>query len=165
MNLHQNHVNQTDIAKKILQHLTRCSKTPHGLVLRVKIIPALASGKGIRLAARELKIDKKTVKKWCRRQNEAHPGILTAESDPEITPKQYSQMIIEVFNDKFRCDAPAKFTAEEIVHIVSIACEVIDDSDRPYSRWTYREIADEAVDRDIVESISPSTIGRFLSDA
>jgi hypothetical protein len=86
-------------------------------------------------------------------------------SDPEITPKQYSQMIIEVFNDKFCCGAPVKFTAEEVVHIVSIACEVIDDSDRPYIRQTYHEIANEAVVRDIVESVSPSTVCRFLNEA
>ena len=35
-------------------------------------------------------------------------------------------------------------------------------SDRPVSSWTPRELADEAVKRGIVEQISPRTVERFL---
>src|SRR3712207_7962660 len=36
------------------------------------------------------------------------------------------------------------------------------DAGRPVDAWTPRELADEAVKRQIVASISPTSVGRFL---
>ena len=46
-----------------------------------------------------------------------------------------------------------------------MACERLDDSDGPVSHWTNEHFAAEAVDRQIVTSISSSSVGRFLADA
>ncbi len=48
---------------------------------------------------------------------------------------------------------------------MAIACEVHDDSDGPVSSRTYKDIAREAADRGIVETISPDSVGRFLREA
>ncbi len=58
-------------------------------------------------------------------------------------------------------DAPT-FSAEQVVQIVALACEPPPDSDRPVSHWTPRELAEEAVTRHIVPTISPRSVGRFL---
>jgi putative transposase len=45
---------------------------------------------------------------------------------------------------------------------MALACEPPAASGRPVSHWTAREIADEAVQREIVPSISAASVGRFL---
>ena len=61
-----------------------------------------------------------------------------------------------------RPGTPATFSAEQICRIIAVACEEPEESGRPISEWTPRELADEVVKREIVESISPRQVGRFL---
>jgi putative transposase len=49
-----------------------------------------------------------------------------------------------------------------VVQIIALACEAPKLSNRPLSHWTARELADEAVKRGLVDSISPQTVARFL---
>jgi hypothetical protein len=57
----------------------------------------------------------------------------------------------------------AKFTPEQQAAIVEIACENPDEeSERPISQFTIREVADEAVKREIVPSISLTQVWAFL---
>jgi putative transposase len=48
------------------------------------------------------------------------------------------------------------------MQIMALACEKPEESARPVSDWTPRELADEAMKRGIVEQISPRTVERFL---
>jgi hypothetical protein len=44
-----------------------------------------------------------------------------------------------------------------------LACEdPREESGRPITHWSTAELADEAIERGIVESISPRSVGRFL---
>ncbi len=72
------------------------------------------------------------------------------------------KVVEEMLSDKARAGAPTTFSAEQIVQITAIACEKPEDSERPISHWTARELADEALKRRIVEQISPRSVGRFL---
>ena len=58
--------------------------------------------------------------------------------------------------------APATFTAEQICAVVAMTCERPEDSDRPISQWSQREIADEAMRRGIIPQVSQRSVGRFL---
>ena len=58
--------------------------------------------------------------------------------------------------------APAKFGAEQICAIIAIACEPPSASDRPITQWSQQEVADEAMRRGIVDSISQRSVGRFF---
>ena len=49
--------------------------------------------------------------------------------------------------------------------MLAVACELPEQSHRPIDAWTGRELADELVKRGIVESISVSQVGRYLSEA
>ncbi|HEX3306733.1 MAG TPA: helix-turn-helix domain-containing protein, partial [Streptosporangiaceae bacterium] len=51
-------------------------------------------------------------------------------------------------------------TAE--AEVKALACELPAESEVPLARWSYTELAAEAVSRGVVESISPSTVGRWL---
>nr|WP_019505560.1 hypothetical protein [Pleurocapsa sp. PCC 7319] len=46
---------------------------------------------------------------------------------------------------------------------MALACESPEESERPVSHWTARELAAEAVKRGIVSKISPRSAGRFLT--
>jgi hypothetical protein len=55
-----------------------------------------------------------------------------------------------------------KYTPEQITQLYKIACEHPEDSGRPISHWSCRELADEMVKRGIVERIPKSTVWDFL---
>ena len=76
--------------------------------------------------------------------------------------KDLEAAILEVLSDEHRSGLPPKFSAEQQVKIIAVACEDPKDSGRPISHWTAREIADEVVKRKIVSSISAQSVGRFL---
>jgi putative transposase len=67
-----------------------------------------------------------------------------------------------VLADAPRSGAPATFTPEQVVRIVALACEDPRDCGRPITHWTTAELAEEAIERGIVENISPRSVGRFL---
>jgi len=61
-----------------------------------------------------------------------------------------------------RPGAPAKISADQRCRIEALACEKPEESDRPITHWTAREIADELKKRKIVENISPRHAARLL---
>jgi putative transposase len=71
-------------------------------------------------------------------------------------------LIAELLADAPRPGAPATFTAEQIIQIINLACTPPAAAGRPVDAWTPRELAAEAKKRQIVRSISPRSVGRFL---
>ncbi|MBV7329846.1 helix-turn-helix domain-containing protein [Chloroflexi bacterium TSY] len=61
-----------------------------------------------------------------------------------------------------RPGAPSVITADQRCQLEALACESPEKCGRPISEWTGREIADELVKRNIVESISPRHAARLL---
>ena len=77
-------------------------------------------------------------------------------------PGPLKKAVEDVLADAPRAGRKPRITADQQAQIVAIACESPEDSERPISNWTHREIADEAMARKIVKSISPRTVGSFL---
>ena len=74
-----------------------------------------------------------------------------------------TEVVEEVLADEPRPGTPPTFTPEQVVRIVALACEdPREESGRPITHWSTPELADEAVKRGIVESISARSVGRFL---
>jgi transposase len=73
--------------------------------------------------------------------------------------------IRQTLSDAPRPGSPGKFTAEQIAQIFALACEPPENSGRPITHWTHAELADEAMKRGIVESISATRIGELLREA
>ena len=61
-----------------------------------------------------------------------------------------------------RPGAPPRLTADQICQIKELACEKPEKSGRPISQWTGREIADEIMNRGIVDKIFPRHASRLL---
>lgn len=71
-----------------------------------------------------------------------------------------------LLSDQPRKGRTPTFSAEQQAAIVALACEDPDEaSERPISQFTAREIADEAVKRNIVPSISRSRVSAFLKSS
>ena len=142
----------------MLEGLLRQHSTPQALALRVRIVLAAASGIRNVPLARDLGCTPKTVIKWRARWAAAEAELAAVED----TPADLKRMIARVLADAPRPGAPDTFTAEQIVLIINLACTPPADTGRPVDAWTPRELADEAVKRQIVASISPTSVGRFL---
>ena len=85
------------------------------------------------------------------------------EGQEETSEKALRECVEGVLADAPRSGAPATFAPEQVVQIVALACEAPrEDSGRPLTHWTPRDLADEAVQRGIVRRISVRSVGRFL---
>jgi putative transposase len=142
----------------ILDRLLRQHRTPHALVRRIHIVVAAAAGVPNEQLAQQLGCSPKTVRRWRGRWAAAQPDLATVDADERALRSH----IAEVLADAPRPGAPPTFTAEQIIHIIALACTPPAASARPIDAWTPRELADEATRRQIVTSISPRSVGRFL---
>jgi putative transposase len=125
--------------------LIRAHKTPQHLSFRAQIILRLACGHDTSEVAEQFQTTRLTVRRW--RQHWL--------GRPEASVRERLQ-------DAPRPGAPATFSAEQWCQIIALACEPPEASGRPISHWTPRELADEAIKRGIVETISERHVGRFL---
>lgn len=153
----------TGTQRTILEQIERSSTSAQRLVTRSRILLAYDQGGSNQQIAKTVKQDRKVVRKWCRRWDEAR-DLLTDVESHGISETAYRAVIAEVLNDASRSGAPVTFSAEEVTQIVALACEVLDGSDEAVSHWTQNHLADEAVRRGIVDQISRSSVGRFLRE-
>ena len=104
--------------------------------------------------------ERRSVGRWRRRWQDSFEALLAIELNEPRAALQ--RAIVDVLRDAHRSGAPGKFSAEQIVQLVSLACEDPRHSDRPVEDWTGRELADEMQKRSIVDSISASRVNELL---
>jgi putative transposase len=150
----------TDRQRETLEHLTRRTSSTQGLVRRARIVLAAAEGYNTEQIARRLRINRETARLW--RRVWLNAAELVAAGEEETSEKALRVCIEGVLADAPRSGAPATFTPEQVVRIVALACEDPRDCGRPITHWTTAELAEEAIERGIVENISPRSVGRFL---
>src|SRR5918992_4631536 len=134
-----------DDERQELLTLIRAHKTPQHFSFRAQIILHLADGHNAQEVARLLGTSRLTVRRWRRHW---------------LTRPHCS--VLERLQDAPRPGTPATFTVEQWCQIMALACEPPAASQRPISHWTPRELADEAIKRGIVATISERHVGRFL---
>jgi len=133
-----------------LQALINRHHTPQQSALRAKIILLADEGKNHRQIARELEISRKMAQLWRRRWFE---GVASGVG------------VADRLQDAPRSGAPATFELEQVLHLFKLACDSPSEYNRPISQWTHRELADEMVEQEIVNTISPRHVGRLLAEA
>jgi putative transposase len=155
----------TPTQRVLLQRLARRQSGAQRLVRRARIILEAASGANNDQIAKLLGVDRGTVRTWRMRWLEALPRLKAAEKmagDDDERVLLLAGLVEEVLVDEPRSGKPATFTPEQICRIVALACENPRESGRPVTHWSTTELADEALKRGIVQSISPRSVGRFL---
>jgi transposase len=114
----------------------------HRDVVRARIVLAAADGASNAAISRALGVCEDTVRKWRRRF--CHHGI-------------------DGLRDSPRTGRPRRFSATVVAEVKALACELPAKSDVPLAKWSCPDLATEAIQRGVVESVSASTVRRWLA--
>lgn len=147
-------------ARAMLEQIERRRNAPTWLVTRVGIVLRALDGHSNSAITEIMGLDRNQVRRWRSRWQETSEQRAAVET--EATDKELETFIVASLRDEYRSGTPPKFSAEQVVQIVAIACEDPQASGYPISHWTEKEIRAEAMKRGIVESISVRQVGRFL---
>lgn len=126
-----------------LLHLSSSYTAPFAEVLRARILllahhhPHLSNAE----IARRLACSVSTVKLWRKRWQSC-----------------------DSLKDLARSGSPRTFTSLQRAQIISLACSSPQQHSKPWMRWSGEKLAEVAVEQQIVESISPSTIRTWLRE-
>jgi len=112
-------------------------------VLRARIVLAAAARDPNAVIASRLGVTVDTVRKWRGR---------------------FAAAGLEGLNDLPRSGRPRVFAPVVAAQVKAIACSLPAEQGLPISAWTCAEIAQEAVDRGVVGSLSASTVRRILDE-
>ena len=153
----------TEKQHRILQQVDRSATAPKRLVQRVSVILMGFTGMLNVTIAQKVGLARKQVGLWRRRWQLSFDALVAIEC--QESPAALRRAIEDVLSDAPRSGSPGTFTAEQVTHILAVACESPELSGRPIDRWTHRELADEVIARKIVTSISISQVGRYLAQA
>ncbi|WP_192748730.1 helix-turn-helix domain-containing protein [Actinopolymorpha pittospori] len=125
-----------------LGRIARGHKSPVRDKLRAQIVLDAARGLPNTVIARRCGVVEDTVRKW--------RGRFAAER-------------LEGLKDLPRSGRPPSFTPVQVVEVKALACQIPADADVPLARWSCPELARHVVAAGVVESISTSTLRRWLS--
>lgn len=148
--------------REILEGIARTKLAPQQLVERCRIVLLSGEGRENNAQAYELGVDRQRVRRWRYRWAKASKVLAKAEAKA-ATDKDLEKLIRAVLADDARSGAPATFSPEQVAGIIALACEPPGDSGLPISHWTPPELAREAIKRQLVKSISPRQVDRFLA--
>jgi transposase len=141
--------------RELLEAITRSREIPHSLAQRVRIILAADAGDSNKSISQALNLCEDSVGFWRKRWVGESIGLEKWAGKP----KQLREAVSRLLADKPRPGSPGVFTAEQICQLLAIACETPPER---LSHWTQPELAKTLVNRGVVESISASSVGRFL---
>ena len=116
--------------------------TPHGEVLRAKIVVLAAEGKTNAEIARRLDCALRTVSLW---------------------RKRFFEERLDGLADRPRPGRPRRFPPEEVAQVKAIACELPRTEGVPLSRFSRAELHRLVIERG-VSAASASTIARWLAE-
>lgn len=150
----------TERQQEVLQGMVWSRSCPQGLAHRAEIILLAFAGCKNEVIAERLGCERHGVGIWRRRWQRAFARLVVIECTEK--PAALRGAIEEVLGDLPRAGCGGTFTAEQIAQILAVACEPPANSGRPVTHWTPRELADEAIRRGIVPTISARHVGRFL---
>lgn len=146
-------VSSIELSAEVRQELERMvkgHKTGQQIAKRAQIILLASAGKTDGQISTTVGVSLKTVWGWRNRWLDLSPS-----PENEIS-------VQERLEDLPRPGAPSRITAEQRCQIEALACTAPEQSGRPISQWTGREIADEVIQQKIVETISPRHAARLL---
>lgn len=127
--------------RAVLEARVRAGTTPARDVLRARIVLAAAGGAANTAIAADLRVGPDTVSKWRGR---------------------FAALGLEGLSDARRTGRPPRFTPVQVAQVKALACTLPADHGLPLARWSAGELARHVVAEGTFESVSPSTIGRWL---
>ncbi len=116
-------------------------KTPHQARQRATVVLLAARGRSNARIAAETRLHVDTVRTW--RGRFADGGL------PALT-------------DRKRSGRPARFTPVQVAEAKTLACQLPAETGVPLARWSSPELATELTARGITDTVSASTVRRWL---
>ena len=145
----------SDATRQCLEEIAHQTTNSYRLVRRASIILAAEAGESNTSISSQWKLERNQVRYWREHWIEWQERLVICEQE-EPSGKDLKKQILEILADQPRPGVTPKFSPEQVVQIVAIACEEVNTDDRPINRWTPQEIAQEAIQRGIVTEISAS---------
>jgi transposase len=128
--------------ESVLRARARSSRSAHRDVIRARIVLAAADGATNTEIAAAVGVHVDTVRKWRRRFATAGlPGL----------------------EDRPRSGRRRTFTPVQVAEVKALACTLPAETGQPLSRWSSADLATEAINREIAETISAATVRRWLA--
>jgi transposase len=140
----------SDAERQGLEKLIKRHQVGQQIAMRARIVLAAANSYKNNEIVQKYQVTADTVRLWRNRWVELQDISL---DDLSIEGR---------LQDAPRPGAPAKITADQRCRIEALACEKPENSERPITQWSAREIADELKKRKIVDEISPRHAARLL---
>jgi len=127
-----------------LARLVRAGRTEQRISVRAQVVLAAADGRPTARIATSMGLCEDTVRKW------RHRWCLT----PSVSS----------LGDAKRSGRRPVFTPVQVAQVKAVACKPPDSCGQPLSRWSCPELARQVITDGICESISCSTVRRWLSE-
>lgn len=153
----------TQKQESILKQIACSVTNPKRLIQRARMILLGFARRLNGEIAKEIGVDRKQVGLWRRRWQASFDSLVALEQQESRATLR--RAIEDVLSDAPRAGSPGTFTAEQVTQVLAVACEDPSQSGLPINHWTMRELAAEVVRRNIVPSISASTVQRYLAQA
>ncbi len=153
----------TERQQAVLRQMASAPTSPVRLAQRAEIILRAFDRQENQAIATAIGLDRTAVGLWRRRWVQAWPKLIQIECTE--THAAFRRAIQDVLGDAPRSGNPGKFTPEQVTQILALACEPPEQSGRPITHWTCKELALEAQKRGIVASVSEAQVGRYLREA
>lgn len=151
----------TERQQQLLCALVRGKTTPIRLAQRARIILLAFDKNSNRQISQLVDLNPLQVGIWRQRWRDRWEHLCQVECTQ--THAALRREVEDILADSPRKGRDPTFTTEQQAAVIKIACEKPDEqSGLPVSQWTHQEIADEAARRDVVDSISASTVRTFL---
>lgn len=128
--------------KAVLQARATSARAPYRMVIRARIVLACARGCTNAGIAADVGMHIDTVRKWRSR---------------------FYHHRLEGLTDLPRTGRPPVFTAVQVAEVKQLACTLPAETQTPLSRWSSTELATEATRRGVAETISASSVRRWLN--
>ena len=153
-------VTVTEKQLEILEEIAASRTAAVRLVQRAGIILLAFAKRNNEQISAEVDLNPLQVGLWRRRWRDDWQRLIQVECTESRT--NLRREIESLLSDRPGRGRKSSYTPEQQAAIVAIACEEPDQSERPISQYTHREIADEAIRRGVVASVSRTTVGTFL---
>jgi hypothetical protein len=143
-------VDLSEAERQGLEKLVKAHSTSQQIALRARITLTASQGLNNEQVGRALHVGVDMVRHW-RQRWLAGQAIPLSELSVE-----------ERLHDLPRAGKASAITADQRCQMEALACEKPEQSERPISQWSGREIADELMKRGIIAQISPRHAARLL---
>ncbi len=150
------------LPKAIQEILTKFAKSrtlPARQVQHAKIILLAADGLDNMKISKQVGLGQDSVSKWRSKFIKKLPHF---QEVAEKAPSHLREEITFFLNDRPRSGKPSRYTDEQIVKILEIACRNPEEFGYEVSHWSLNLLAKVAVKEGIVDSISAKRVSDFL---